>query len=492
MNVRPAAAISDPEQQFSRANWLILWLALALVVASTAQLLYRVALPTDGWQIETSPSDDLVLFDNVLGAVSPLQPGDVIVAIGGKSPAIDDPDLLTFQSRLPVGWQAGALVDYQVRRNGELITMAVPLYRWRAAPLLRNLLPDPLLLATLLMSALAGFAFLRRPGSWGARALFILAASLLANMISGAVALTYDMLLPSVPLNTFFSFISWAILIWPSFFLLGLSFPRPKKLLAAHPAITLAAIYGAAPLAMLLTGDLGTGWGLVVIWALLTVLAVVHSGLTVRDPVGRAQLRWAAAGVTIGGIAMVVNNVVSIAIANGSLHVSGSSSDLIATLPVTISLLAPAVGFAIAILRYRLFDIDVIIRRTLIYSTLTALLALVYFGSVILLQGVFRAITGQSESPAVVILSTLAIAALFTPVRIRVQSFIDRRFFRRKYDSARILSATSGVLRDEVELDRIVDHLTTVVQDTLQPESVGFWIRARTHTAPSPPPGRAE
>jgi hypothetical protein len=152
---------------------------------------------------------------------------------------------------------------------------------------------------------------------------------------------------------------------------------------------------------------------------------------------------------------------------------------------VTLSFAGVPVAIGIAVLKYRLYDIDILINRTLVYGSLTATLVALYFGGIVLLQRVFVALTGQQSTLAVVA-STLLIAALFTPLRRRIQSFIDRRFYRRKYDARKTLEAFSARLRDETDLQALNGELTRVVRETMQPEHVSLWLR------PEPPPRRSE
>jgi len=146
---------------------------------------------------------------------------------------------------------------------------------------------------------------------------------------------------------------------------------------------------------------------------------------------------------------------------------------------VAVGGLSGPIAIGVAILRYKLYEIDLLINRTLVYSSLTATLVALYFGGIVVLQRVFVALTGQKSTLAVVA-STLLIAALFTPLRRRIQSFIDRRFYRRKYDARKTLEAFSSKLRDETDLDALSDDLVGVVAETMQPAHVSLWLRPDT------------
>ena len=183
----------------------------------------------------------------------------------------------------------------------------------------------------------------------------------------------------------------------------------------------------------------------------------------------RQQIKWFA----YGGVVVVGTIVASAFLSIWSIPAS--------IWIISIALLGLPVFTGIAILKYRLYDIDIIINRTLVYGSLTIMLAAVYFAGVVGTQYVFRAVTGQERLPQLAIVaSTLAIAALFDPLRRRLQSFIDRRFYRRKYDAAKTLEAFSARLRDETDLVALSEELVSAVRQTMQPGHVSLWLRPDT------------
>jgi hypothetical protein len=145
-------------------------------------------------------------------------------------------------------------------------------------------------------------------------------------------------------------------------------------------------------------------------------------------------------------------------------------------------------SIGVAVLRARLFDIDVVINRTLVYGSLTVMLVALYFGGIVVLQRVFVALTGQRSTLAVVA-STLLIAALFNPLRRRIQRFIDRRFYRRKYDAAKTLATFNSKMREETDLDSLSEEVLGVVRETMQPEHASLWLRPQATDAKEDMPG---
>jgi hypothetical protein len=210
--------------------------------------------------------------------------------------------------------------------------------------------------------------------------------------------------------------------------------------------------------------------------ALSLVLRYRRSGNEERE-----QIKWIAfAGSFVGLMALIT--VVSTLIFAPEFADSTGTQPLWLVVLQDVELLSFAgipVAVGIAVLRYRLYDIDLIINRTLVYGLLTATLVALYFGGIVVLQRVFVLLTGQQSTLAVVA-STLAIAALFNPLRRRMQGFVDRRFYRRKYNARKTLEAFSVKLRDETNLDALSEELVGVVRETMQPAHVALWLRPET------------
>ena len=204
------------------------------------------------------------------------------------------------------------------------------------------------------------------------------------------------------------------------------------------------------------------------------VLRYRNSGGEVRQ-----QIKWIAFAASFAGLMLMINFI--------SSSFFSSETQFTPSSPLWLDLLAYAVGasftavpiaMGFAVLRYRLYDIDIIINRALVYSVLTVSLVLVYLGGVAATQTAFRLLTGQERQPQLaVVASTLIIAALFSPLRRRVQAFVNRRFYRSKYDAARTLADFGARLRDDTDLDTLGEDLVVIIRDTMQPAHVSLWLR---------------
>ena len=218
--------------------------------------------------------------------------------------------------------------------------------------------------------------------------------------------------------------------------------------------------------------------------AVSLILRYRHSRGEVRE-----QIKWIAlAGSFVGLLLSIVLGVIIVAEVMRSI--GGSTplwfQGLLFVMVLSLTAVPVAIGFAV--LRYRLYEIDIIINRALVYVTLTATLVALYFGGVVMLQRLFVVLTGQRSTLAVVA-STLLIAALFNPLRRRIQSFIDRRFYRRKYDARKTLAAFNSRLREETDLDSLSEEVLGVVRETMQPEHASLWLRPQAADAKEDMPG---
>jgi hypothetical protein len=223
------------------------------------------------------------------------------------------------------------------------------------------------------------------------------------------------------------------------------------------------------------------------------VYAQVHRYVHVSSPIQRQQAKWAIFGLIAAGLGplayflpfVIFPTLGQQAIPNILYQRIGSSFfsfqyivRLVNTAGFNLFTLIFPISFAIAILRYRLWDIDILINRALVYTVLSGTLLIVYLASVILLESILRALTGERGNQLVTVLSTLAIAASFAPLRREVQNAIDRRFYRSHYNAARTVESFGEGLREEVDLNTLSARLVAVVEETMQPEQVSLWLRS--------------
>jgi hypothetical protein len=250
----------------------------------------------------------------------------------------------------------------------------------------------------------------------------------------------------------------WLALVSIAVFAPSILFPYSLLSLWRHPslnALVSAAVFGAI------------------------VLVQAYRYKRVSDATQRQQTKWVVLGIVAAAVGYCMFPVLNLLQGGVLVSLLGYTAALLLLVLLMLSIV-------VAVLRYRLYDIDLIINRTLVYGTLTALLVAVYVGSVVSLQAALRALTGQ-ESQLAIVASTLLIAALFNPLRRRTQAFVDRRFYRSKYDAAKTLSAFNARLRDETDLDALNAELVGVVRETMQPAHVTLWLRPEAASNESVP-----
>ena len=213
--------------------------------------------------------------------------------------------------------------------------------------------------------------------------------------------------------------------------------------------------------------------GITILLVCLLLFSIVYRYRFASDPAQRQQIKWVVTGGVIYGLVFILStNLFPFGLPVVQAQMIWD--------PLTYGasfFFAACLGFSI--LRYRLWDIDVIIRRTLVYGGLTVTLAVIYLAGVFLLQGLFQLLSGQ-KSVAAIVISTLGIAALFNPLRIRIQSDIDRRFYRRKYDAQKTMLAFNATLRDNVDLENLCERLLGVIHETMEPGYISLWINPMT------------
>ena len=461
---------------------------ISLLVAITSIALTALF----AWLRLTSPSDGARFNYSVLA----WKPEGIAATPTGDSPndlrendivtAIDDRPLESWVKDLfvPITWGSdrvmGQIVPYTVLREGETHILSIQLGRFQVNEILSTYW-GPLLFA-FVSQMIVTVVLLRRPEERAAQVLFIWAWS---------GSHTYAWALGQEIIDLTNGFVFWLqylftptlwLLYWSSMLHFVLIFPQKLPPVRRFPKIIPAIYLGAYfsyftyvlltwPRASSLIEWIG-GWSIfpnmvALIYLGLMVLLILWGYRKLYGPEDRKKARWLVYGASISGIGGLILWILP-PILLGKHIISANTLGLL-TLPFPITL-------AIAVLRHQLFDIGVLINRTLVYGLLTGSLAIIYFSSVVLLQSLFQVLTGESSQVAIVA-STLGIASLFSPLQRRVQTFIDRRFYRNKYDAEKTLTSFSKTLREEVDLETLQSRLAAVIRETIHPEYLSIWLR---------------
>lgn len=456
--------------RFTRSSRLVVGLALVLLLASTVQKAYRLSLPTTGWSTMNAINSDVPVFEhNLLEHPSPLQRGDRFVALEGRSLKEIHARAAAGLSARPAIYDAGERVRMTVLRQGKPLVVDVPLYTWTTATVLQAAIES---LRTHILTwvgfALAVFVFWRRPENTTARLMFLYYVTQLVIQISWLTepraghSLT-DLLSPiSYALMGLFSHALFGLLLAPMILHLCLSFPEPKAFVRRFPWL-LGVVYA---LPWLVLG--GAGWSVSVLgsgletagyllvgsYALLGAGALVRTFVSVQDPVRRAQVRWVAFGFALLSLH-------SVGYALGALSVlKGPPLDVVSAFP---SALVLTVCLAVAVLRYRLFDIDLVINRTLVYSSLSAFVVLLY----VLTVGALGVLFSQGN-PAISLVATGLVAVLFQPLRERLQRLVNRLLYGEREEPYALLARLSDSVEGSLTPERVVPTVLETVTHALK------------------------
>jgi len=469
----------DKMQTTTRLSLVIF--GMICLILPLSFIVYRLMTPSDGTRLSTGTH----IFTSSGAIVSPyypgssvLQEGDIVVELNGKSMEAWGMDLFRLGIERPE-INFGESIPYTILQNDEPLQLNVVQGRVPVQSILAT--HWGALLFALISQVIAIFVLIRRPGEPGALALFIWA-------MSGSHTYAWSFFLQSGDIVGGLGF--WLfrmctpglwLIYWPAALHLALVFPKRLKLTQRYryfiPALYLVSylifiiylvISWSGPQDILLWLD---AWvpaetlvaGLFLLATVITIVMQYRSSSTQSE---RGRIRLVVMAGVFAGTIGLVSWIVVPAITGFELLNPNLLGLLMLLFPLSI---------AVAIWRYQLFDIDIIIHRTLVYGLLTVALGILYFSSVVLFQTLFTLVSEQRSTLAIV-MSTLLIAASFNPLRSRVQKFIDKRFFRNKYNAQKAVEGFGRIARDETDLEILQNSLVLVVQNAMQPESITIWL----------------
>ena len=429
------------------------WFILSLLVFSLVAIghsWYRASLPSDGWTFpfEFDHGFQQYVFDDFVGGKdTPLQTGDILVAIEGKTVEQLVGAAISLESQRPINWGVGETVRYTVSRDGRLLDLEITLMPRQLGAILILLAKRVLLIApgSLPQMLIGLFIFKRRPNNRGAQLLLLFVTTNFITIAIGQGVTGENMGIAELffPLaywpGMFFAILAFPLVVVPTIGYLFLRFPVEKGLIKAHPRSAVFLIYTVAPL-VLFMGFLNTYLQPLTFWNsifltgapllfplfnLIAVASLVHTLISTADPIRKAQSRWLLIGLIFGQI--LGNGFFFFLVELGVIPASLT----IAILQAVLGLAFP-ISLLIVILKYKLWEIDIIINKSLVYGALTMILGLFFSGSLFVISRLFQDLTG---GPVVAVaISATVFGIVFQPARYRLQSFVDRRFYNIQID----------------------------------------------------------
>lgn len=476
---------ADPAQQAERFPWGVLALGLSFFVIAVSAFIIRATLigsdgaNTDGRTMAFRPEYmEAYAYPNSPG---PLQTGDRIIAVGGVTMKEWALRLFTPNSS-HLSFAPDDLIVYRVMRKGQPLTLLVALKHMPLVSIIQA--RWGFFIFVFVSQLLATWLLVRRHQTPAVRAFFIWA-------MLGSQMYVWALPLQAGDVVTGYGFwlgrflvAGMAVLFYPALVHFALLYPRPLEAVRRYfwllPSLYLAAIllyfaiisqfWGSAPTVLAGLSASSSAVSVISIVYLLAALAIIIFQYRHSQPgPDRQRAKWALLGGSIAVLSgLVLGVIMPIAIGHTGLDVNLYG----------LTLLAFPISMTIAMWRYHLFDVDLILRKTFLYAVVTAILVMAYLGAIIFLEAFFRQFTRQNSRPAVA-LATAAIMLLFNPVRVRVQSSIDRLFYRTNYDPTQILAHFAATTRDEADLPKLLATLESTIDGSLQPASIRIWLAPR-------------
>lgn len=446
----------------ARPRWTLgatatLAMVMLLLAWNAAAVLLYFSLPTDGWFVKQPDSFGAVSYvyrQNLMNVPSALSPGDHVVAIEGVTMSDD-------LTNVSPEWRAGNTVRYTAERDGASVNVAVPLTHWQPGPAAVYFVRQmgiANLLGLIVFFLVASLAFFKRPSDHAAQSLLLLAtlfiapSSFLALHMSGPAS---SVIATASVLGFVSTAATYTVLLPPTLLRFALVFPRPKPLVQRRPWLEYGPYLvgvGVIPLYVLTRGVAGYVWSILSVVGTIGIL--VHSAVTMRDALSRAQLLWGLWGMVLSLVMQSATFLIAFGVLTGPW--------IEAVYELSFSVLGVTLG--IAILRYRLFDIDVVLNRTLVYGGATATIVIVYA----MIVGAFSALFQTQGDPVIAFAAAAIVAVLFQPIRLSIQHGVNRLMYGQRDEPYAVLARFGRQLEATPALETLLPSIVATIMGTLK------------------------